>query len=76
MPIAGSLSIERFEVSRNGMVQLWDLNANLSGKKREVFFVRRCEVGTKEHDPTKVQKKSWELAVFGPTIDRPRARLR
>jgi len=38
MLIAGSLSIERFEVSRTGMVQLWRLKVSLSGKIRQLSF--------------------------------------
>jgi len=56
MPIAGSLSIERFEVSRNGTVQLWGLKGNLSGKTRQVSFGGQRKGIVEQHDRDKSER--------------------
>jgi hypothetical protein len=64
MPIAGSLSIEPVEVSRNGILQLWGLKADLTGKTREASFASRHKGITEQHDRDKERKRMGASATM------------
>ena len=74
MPVAGSLSIQPFEVSRNGIVQLWVLNAELPGRMGGGPFtgVREQFGGQGDHD---VERKRISVtAAVAHRADTPRVR--